>query len=270
MSNDSSNSITPRTKNDEQTINWRPIIAIIVAAIIFVVAQIFSGLVVLLYTTLKHWSYAVTKDWLNNSMTAQFVTTLVAYLTIVFLLWVFLRHKRRTFAVLGLLKPKLKDLGYALTGLAVYFPAYIVVVVILSQLIPGLNVNQTQQIGFQNAVGAGQLTMVFFSLVFLPPLVEELLFRGFLFTSLRSKLSFVWAGLITSALFAAPHLLEGGSGGLLWIAAIDTFVLSLVLVWLREKTGRLYAGMGLHGLKNFIAFFVLFIAPHIHWHSLSF
>ena len=45
---------------------------------------------------------------------------------------------------------------------------------------------------------------------------------------------------------------------------IDTFILSLTLIWLREKTGRLYASMGLHGLKNFIAFIQLY--PIIHFH----
>ena len=73
----------------------------------------------------------------------------------------------------------------------------------------------------------------------------------------------VWAIIITSLIFASPHLLESGSGGLLWIAGIDTFVLSLVLCWVREKTGRLYAGMGIHALKNTVAFISLFLL-HVH------
>jgi membrane protease YdiL (CAAX protease family) len=46
---------------------------------------------------------------------------------------------------------------------------------------------------------------------------------------------------------------------LLYIAAIDTFTLSLILVYLREKTGGLWSSMGLHAIKNGIAFVSLFI-----------
>jgi membrane protease YdiL (CAAX protease family) len=93
--------------------------------------------------------------------------------------------------------------------------------------------------------------------------VEEILFRGFLYSGLKKSLPKIWAVLLTCTIFAAPHLLEGGSSGLLWVAGIDTFILSLVLIWLREKTGRLYASMGLHALKNFIAFASLFLL-HAH------
>lgn len=247
-------------------VNWHPLLGVFFVLVVYFVAQFAGAIIVSIYPALKHWSSTVGDNWINNSINAQFVYVLLAEGVSVLLLWGFLHHYRRTFRVLGVLKPKIVDGAYALIGLAIYFPSYIIVAEGLSNLIHGLNVNQTQQIGFTNAVGAGQLFLVFVSLVILPPIVEELLFRGFLFGSLRSKLSFVWAGLITSVLFAAPHLLEGGSGGLLWIAAIDTFILSLVLVWLREKTGRLYAGMGLHALKNAVAFFALFIAPQIHLH----
>ena len=60
-------------------------------------------------------------------------------------------------------------------------------------------------------------------------------------------------------LFAVAHLPEGGSDGPLYIAAIDTFVLSLFLVGLRERTRGIWAGMVLHASKNFIAFYYLFI-----------
>ena len=64
--------------------------------------------------------------------------------------------------------------------------------------------------------------------------------------------------LVTSVIFGALHTLTG-KDGLLWIAAIDTFALSLVLCYLREKTGNLYASMGVHAIKNGIAFLALFV-----------
>jgi len=92
----------------------------------------------------------------------------------------------------------------------------------------------------------------------LPPLAEETLFRGFLYTGLRKRWSFVWTTAMVSLLFASLHLFEG-SGGLLWIAGIDTFLLSLVLCYLREKTGNLWAGIIIHILKNGLAFIFLYV-----------
>jgi membrane protease YdiL (CAAX protease family) len=60
-------------------------------------------------------------------------------------------------------------------------------------------------------------------------------------------------------LFAAAHLQWGSGAPLLWVAAIDTFVLSMVLSTLREKTGSLWSAIGLHAIKNGVAFTLLFV-----------
>jgi len=97
------------------------------------------------------------------------------------------------------------------------------------------------------------------SLVVLPPLAEETAMRGFLYTGLKRLFPWTVSGMLVSLLFGAAHLAEGGASGPLWIGAIDTFTLSLVLVFLREKTGNLWAGVALHATKNFVAFYALFI-----------
>jgi membrane protease YdiL (CAAX protease family) len=60
-------------------------------------------------------------------------------------------------------------------------------------------------------------------------------------------------------LFASAHLDEGGSAGPLYVGAVDTFILSLSLIYLREKTNNLWASMTLHACKNGFAFVALFI-----------
>jgi membrane protease YdiL (CAAX protease family) len=100
---------------------------------------------------------------------------------------------------------------------------------------------------------------VFISLVVLPTIVEEILVRGFLYGGLRNKLRPVGAGLIASLIFAAAHLQFGSGEPLLWVAAIDTFILSLFLIRLRETTGNLWSGMTVHFMKNGLAFTALFI-----------
>jgi membrane protease YdiL (CAAX protease family) len=263
MSTATSNPPEAAPKKPNYWVPWNPWLAVGAVVFIYIFTQLVGIQLVAIYPAIKHWSSTVTNDWLTNDIFAQFFYVLIAEAMTLGLVWWFLRVFKTSLRVIGLVKPKLEDILFALSGLVIYFPAYIGIVTLISSLIPALNVNQTQQIGFQNPGGTLQYVLVFISLVILPPIVEEIIFRGFLYTSLRKKLPIVWAALLTSLIFAAPHLLEGGSGGLLWIAGIDTFILSLVLVWLRQKTDRLYAGMGLHALKNFVAFASLYLF-HMH------
>jgi membrane protease YdiL (CAAX protease family) len=83
--------------------------------------------------------------------------------------------------------------------------------------------------------------------------------RGFLYSTLKKALPTAGAVILTSLLFAGAHLPEGGAAGPLYIAALDTFVLSLILIYLREKTGSLWASITLHACKNGVAFLALFV-----------
>lgn len=268
MSNASSNSTNRRSRfaflraKPDQSANrvpWHPLLAIGLVVAIYFISQLVGGLLVSLYPALHHWSTQHANDWLNNSVSAQFVYIVVAEGLTLSALWFFVRRYKFDIRRFGLVRPQKVDVVYTLAGFGFYFIAYAALLAAVSALIPSLNLNQQQQIGFQDAHSVAQLTMAAISLVVLPPLAEEILMRGFLYTSLRGYMSKLVAALITSVIFASGHLQWGDGAPLLWVAAIDTFVLSMVLVSLREKTGRLWAGVGLHALKNGVAFMVLFI-----------
>ena len=89
----------------------------------------------------------------------------------------------------------------------------------------------------------------------LPPIAEELLFRGYLFGRLREQFGFWFTTLIVSIAFGFVHFQ--------WNVGIDTAVLSVFLCYLRERTGSIWASMILHAIKNGFAYFLLFIAPLI-------
>ena len=250
--------------NDQQGVTWGPWGAVLTAFIIFLAAQFIAAQVVSIYPALKHWSQAMTISWLGSSVFGQFFYFLIAETLTVLAIVYFIRWRRGSLKAIGLKRPKWVDIPYAFIGMLIYFPAFLIVVTVLMNLIHSFNVNQQQAIGFSTATTGWPLVLVFLSLVVMPPIAEEIMFRGFIYSGLKRKLPKIWAVLFTCALFAAPHLLEGKSGGPLWIAAVDTFILSLTLIWLREKTGRLYASMGLHGLKNLVAFVELFPIIHMH------
>lgn len=77
--------------------------------------------------------------------------------------------------------------------------------------------------------------------VFLAPLAEEFIFRGFLFTKFQVKTS-VWTSMIlTSILFAAIHFS---------ISSITTFIFSICLCIIFYKTKNLAIPILLHVLNN--------------------
>lgn len=270
MSNDSSRQKQSRgskvvsgdSSKGSVRLSWGPFAAIAWTILIYVVPQVIGGLIVSIYPALKHWDPVRANDWITNAVSAQFVYGLLAESMSIGIVWLLLRHYRAMWYEIGLMLPRAKDALYALGGFGIYFTAYIVLVVIATSLIPSFNANQQQDVGFQHTSGFVGPLMAFISLVVLPPFAEEIIFRGFLFKGLRRKFDFRVAAIITSLLFALPHLIEG-VGGLLWIGGLDTFVLSIVLCYLRETTGRLTAGMGVHALKNALAFAMLFIF-HVH------
>lgn len=237
---------------------WNPWWALLFAVAAYYGSQFFAGLLVTIYPGLKHWSNAQTTDWLNNSVAAQFVFILLAEALVVGAVYYFLKLYKAGLPAIGLKRPRWRDLAYGLSAVLPYYLLYLLTVGVVSHFVTGLNVNQQQNIGFTNVHGSTQLTLTFISLVVLPPLAEEILVRGFLYSSLKKALPLVWAVIGTSAIFAAAHLPEGGAAGPLYIAALDTFILSLVLIYLREKTGSLWASITLHAIKNGIAFFALF------------
>ena len=250
------NKITQKPSNTG--ITWGPYTAVIVVIAIYIVAQIAGALIISIYPALKGWNHAKADVWLNGSVMAAFWLTLMIEGIVLVLLWGYLKRRKSNFKEIGLRsKPKWETLLWVGFGYLIYIVPFIAIVELLHQFIPGFNIDQTQEIGFNYNTHGQILWLVFISLVLLPPIVEEILFRGFLYSGLKTKLPKIYAALITSAIFASLHLLEG-QGSLLWIAGLDTFILSMVLVFLLEKTGNLYASIGLHMLKNTIAFVVLF------------
>lgn len=151
---------------------------------------------------------------------------------------------------LGFNKVSFEDLALALPAYAVYFLAIIAVNILLSTLLPNLNLDQAQETGFNQAGGTG-LIFAFVTLVLIAPIYEELLFRGFVFRGVAAKYGLWPAAIVVSALFGLAH-------GQLNVA-IDTFVLGLAASWLVYNTKSIWPAIMLHMIKNLVAYIFLFV-----------
>ena len=248
-----------RTETDGPSVPWGPWMAVLYSLLVYLAAQLIAVLLLSIYPNLRGWANNVANNWLNNSVIAQFWYVLLFYGLSFLATWLFIRYRKGSLRSIGWRRFRWWDPVITLGGFAVYFVGYAILLGVSTHLFPSLNINQKQQLGFQNASGTKDLVLTFISLVILPPLVEETIFRGFIFTGLRNKMRWGWAALLTSAIFASAHLEFGSGQPLLWVAAIDTFTLSLVLCYLRQKTDSLWPGILLHALKNAVAFLSLFV-----------
>ncbi|HEY5667531.1 MAG TPA: type II CAAX endopeptidase family protein [Candidatus Saccharimonadales bacterium] len=149
----------------------------------------------------------------------------------------------------------------AFAGMGTYMVLFIALYSVMQRVLP--TETSGQALGFDTNVGGITLWLAGIGLIVLPPLAEEIVFRGFIYGTLRkAKIPVAGSVLLTSLIFGTLHIFTGSSG-LLWSALVDTFTLSVVLCVLREQTGSIWTGIFVHAMKNGFVFVNLFIL-HAH------
>jgi len=101
---------------------------------------------------------------------------------------------------------------------------------------------------YRTARDSGHIVTLAIALVVAAPLMEELLFRGFLFPGYAgSLLGVTGTVLLTSAAWAAMHVQYE------WFYIFQIFILGCVFGWLRWRSGSTTLTLILHGLVNLTA-----------------
>jgi len=90
--------------------------------------------------------------------------------------------------------------------------------------------------------------LVLFALAFTPAVIEELCFRGYLFSALRTVMSPWRVIVLSSFLFGLFHVLTGSV--LLIERFFPTMMMGMFLGWIAWRTGSVYPGMALHAVHN--------------------
>ncbi len=121
----------------------------------------------------------------------------------------------------------------------------------LFSIFPWFDMSEAQSTGFNHFLAGGEKILAFITLVVIAPVAEEIIFRGFLYGKLRKKFAMPIAILVTSLLFGLVHMQ--------WNVGVNVFALSVVLCFLREITGTIYAGILAHIIKNAVAFYLLYV-----------
>jgi len=119
---------------------------------------------------------------------------------------------------------------------------------ILPFIVPGFNSQQPQVNEFTSSTVSNP-TLALIALVIIPPIIEETVFRGFIFPAFAQKWGTVWGAIISSLLFGFAHLQLNIS--------VYTFVLGLLLCFLYVRLKSIFPGMFFHMLNNYLAFIAI-------------
>ena len=242
-----------RAKKDEKykkrlTIFWALAITLWVGFVFFA-AQIVVFLIARMLINAVNWSI--------NENVAQTVCMVISYALALGVLILVAKKifsaqvTRDSLGLRGL--PTWTDILLSPVGYIVSLLGAVAIVYVMQLILPVVNWSETQDVGFNNVVSSMDRIITFVALVILAPLMEELIFRGYLYSRLRGKMSALPAIILVSVLFGVMH----GQ----WNVGIVVGVMSVVLCIAREMTGTIYAGILMHMIRNGIAFYMLYVNP---------
>lgn len=158
----------------------------------------------------------------------------------------------------GRLKEAFGKLGLggrvALGAIGLALLAWLIYILFAGFLAPLLQPDQedvTRELG-TNKDELGSVAVAAFLIVIAAPLSEELFFRGFMFGGLRRSMSLWPAAVISAIVWGSLHLGAGNIG-----VAVQLAVFGVILAWLYERSGTLWAPVLAHAINNTIAFVLL-------------
>ncbi|MEJ6399861.1 CPBP family intramembrane glutamic endopeptidase [Nicoliella lavandulae] len=148
---------------------------------------------------------------------------------------------------------KLTSDNMGLVGIAyVIFMAFQVIMLMLLQVIyhQGQSENNVviQKLATSNSI---VLCVMLVGIIILSPIVEELLFRGFIVDGFFKGSRVIWPMLVSGFIFSSGHLNSNIISFLIYA------VMGALLVYLYHRTGNIKASIAFHILNNLVASFGL-------------
>jgi len=157
--------------------------------------------------------------------------------------WYLKNDRQKLFAVKI---PKFRHLLGALIAWAGIFLIGILLAYLLAPLMPdSLHAVYKSFAPFMNE----NIIFLWLVIALMPAVGEELMFRGFIFGTLKDKMNLWYAMIITSVIFGIFHMSL--------IKFFTTFMLGFIIVLAVQASGSIFIGMLIHLVNNSFAIFVM-------------
>lgn len=131
-------------------------------------------------------------------------------------------------------------------------PAVAVVNIVVSNLRGAPLENPQIELLNPGSLSAGPVLLTLFAAGLVAPVVEEVVFRGFFYSWLRTRFGLPLSMAVSAGLFSLLH------GIAILIPAL--FVVGLMLAWIYEKSGSLWPAIVMHSTFNTIMLGLLYTA----------
>ncbi|HVQ45073.1 MAG TPA: type II CAAX endopeptidase family protein [Candidatus Saccharimonadia bacterium] len=165
------------------------------------------------------------------------------------LMALFLRHYRVGWQMVGWRRVSVwRAVGYLVVILVVFLIAAQVTLELVKLLVPAFDPNQAQTNEFTKGADS-HWSLALIALVLIPPVLEETIFRGFIFPALAKRTGLIWGAVLSSALFGLAH----GQANLF----VYTMILGLLLCFMYVRTRSIVPGILLHMVNNYLAFLAI-------------
>ena len=185
----------------------------------------------------------------RNDVQASFILVIVNAVVAFALVAMYLRHFKVGFDTVGWRKFSIiKAALYLLAIFVIFIIGSGLLIYLVSVLVPGFDSNQAQTNEFTTSTTSNpHLTLI--ALVIIPPIIEETVFRGFIFPAFAKRWGVIWGAIISSVLFGFAHLQAN--------VGVYTFLLGMLLCFLYVKLKSIIPGILFHMLNNYLAFVAL-------------
>jgi membrane protease YdiL (CAAX protease family) len=193
-------------------------------------------------------------DWLKspNLLLLQVLSTILAHAITIAVCWAVVTRVGT--------RPFWESLGWSWAGRSVWywvvFSACIIVgLIIVDQALVRI-LPQSEENSFAELIKSSQRVRIAIAVLatFTAPIVEETVYRGVLFASVRRHLGLIATVVLITLLFAGVHVLQYWGA---WVSVAGLTLLSLALTVIRARTKSILPCVVVHTLNN--AFFSVLI-----------
>lgn len=163
-----------------------------------------------------------------------------------------IRGKGLSWSDLGLARPQGPWLRRAVVAAIAAFPLVYFVNALVAGMLGDVPENPQLQAIAPAAVSWGSTIGMLLTLGVAVPIAEELIFRGLLYGWLRHRFGLLPAMVFSALCFSLLH-------GIVWLTPALA-MLGLLLAWIYERSGTLWAPIVTHGLFNVLSTLLLYSA----------
>ncbi|MFA5146167.1 MAG: CPBP family intramembrane glutamic endopeptidase [Candidatus Omnitrophota bacterium] len=195
----------------------------------------------------------------NDNFRMMLNSAVLDTLTVVFILYFTVTKYKEKLISLGLsVKNLARNIFYGIVCYIAIMPVLIAVLAVILFFIRLTGYVPEKQPVVELFLKEQNQAFLLFTSIFaavIGPIIEELFFRGFMYSAVRKYIGVFWAALITSALFAVLHTNVVGF--------LPIMVLGIALAYMYERTGTLVSSITVHMIHNLSMVFFVFILKQL-------